>query len=513
MAAFMRCFRALGGLLVLSTMLACSAAPKSKSSGGAGSDGEGGKAQTSKGGSGSQSTSGSGGAGNGGASATTTVVEISDKMTLKEASARVVGRIGDELVVTVTGTSDVGLFASVGLGLRKGDGSSLLLFDSNYDGELESGDGRVVPETLPSTKEFTTTVRLRGVAKYEDLASVEVKLFDRDGKATTPVSVNVQKPTVAVLGEACDPSYLTSRCRQGFSCVGEPAKCEEGTKPTITRGAFQRGTEGPFMRLRGVDPDEDVLFVRVDFLTDKNQPISLDLDGDEVPDATSFEVEVGIKNGSGGYAFVNEAGWGFEKLVPKVGLTAIDSRQNESSTELYSITTRLTRKLNETCDLDGFDVCADGTICLPGRQVGSAFCTTYAQAQANRCAVAPVWNVQSESKKFTGVISGYSAWDPPDGCFGSTARGRPEAVVKVHVSSALKRLTLSTAEPETQIDTGIVVLPACSAAPDKMLGCNDDSAGFTSSVTLTDVTAGDYFVIVESVQSDGGSFALRAIVE
>ncbi|MGC4070681.1 MAG: hypothetical protein QM784_39620 [Polyangiaceae bacterium] len=508
----MRWFRALSGLLVLSTMLACSAAPKSKSSGGAGDDGEGGKAQTSKGGSGAQGSSGSGGTGSGGTSATT-VVEISDKMTLKEASARIVGRIGDDLAVTVTGTSEVGLVASVGLGLRKGDASPVILFDSNYDGELDSGDGRVVPETLPTAKDFTTMVKLHGVAKYEDLTTVEVKLFDRDGKATEPVSVKIEKPTISVLGEACDPSFVTSRCRQGFSCVGEPATCEEGTKPTITRGAFQRGTEGPFMRLRGVDPDEDVLFVRVDFLTDKNVPISLDLDGDEVPDATSFEVEVGIKNGSGGYVFVDEAGWGFEKLVPKVGLTAIDSRQNESTTEVYAITTRLTRQLNQTCDLDGFDICADGTVCLPGRQAGSAFCTTYAQAQSNRCAVAPVWNVQSDPKRFTGVISGYSAWDPPDGCFGSTARGRPEAVVKVHVSSNLKRLTLSTAEPETQIDTGIVVLPSCSAAPEKMLGCNDDSQGFTSSVTMTDVTAGDYFVIVESVQSDGGSFALRAIVE
>jgi hypothetical protein len=267
------------------------------------------------------------------------------------------------------------------------------------------------------------------------------------------------------------------------------------------------------MRLRGVDPDEDILFVRVDFLTEKNTPISLDLDGDELPDASSFEVEVGIKNRAGGFSFVNEAGWGFETLVPKIGLTAIDSRQNESSTELYGITARLTRQLNQACDLDGFDVCVEGTACLPGRQPGSAYCTTYAQAQSNRCAVAPVWNVQTDAKKFTGFISGYSAWDPPEGCFGATARGRPEAVVKIRVSSNLKRLTLSTSEPETQLDTGIVILPACTSAPDKMLGCNDDSDGFTSSVTLTDVIAGDYFVVVESVQSDGGSFALRAIVE
>jgi len=45
-----------------------------------------------------------------------------------------------------------------------------------------------------------------------------------------------------------------------------------------------------------------------------------------------------------------------------------------------------------------------------------------------------------------------------------------------------------------------------------VLVCNDDTKGLTSSVTLTNLAAGDYFVIVEFVSAQSGGFGLRAKV-
>jgi hypothetical protein len=124
-----------------------------------------------------------------------------------------------------------------------------------------------------------------------------------------------------------------------------------------------------------------------------------------------------------------------------------------------------------------------------------------------------VWDLSKDPLKITGTITGYSAWEPPETCMSATAARRPEAVIKLHLAKAATKLVLSSAEPETQIDTGIVVLSKCTAAMDTALACNDDTVGYSSSVTLTNPQAGDYFVIVESVQADGGSFGISATLE
>lgn len=444
------------------------------------------------------------------AAATGGAPPVSQSLSLTKAAARIGGRRGDQLIVDVDGKAPVGTFASIEIALADSAGNPLVFFDNNWDGVFESSVGRIIPAKAPATASFSVEAVVNGVKSLKGLSQLQLALFDRTNARTEPVAVPIQQQPIIDLGGACDTTFVVNRCLEGLSCSGSPARCVDGTPPTISHAYFQRGTPGPTMRLDGVDPDEDVISVRVDFLTTSDAPILLDLDGDEVPESDHLEVTFGITNQNGGYLAVIESGMGFDTMVPRVGLTAMDSKAHESATQRVSISARTTRISGQTCDLAGFVGCVSGTTCLPAANGSGSYCTTYSQAQSNRCSAAPVWDLSKDPPKITGLISGYSAWEPPAGCMSSTADNRPEAVIKLRLAAATPKLVLSTAEPETQMDTGIVVLPSCTASMDSALGCNDDGIGYTSRLTLTNLAAGDYFIIIESTQPNGGGFGLSA---
>jgi len=90
--------------------------------------------------------------------------------------------------------------------------------------------------------------------------------------------------------------------------------------------------------------------------------------------------------------------------------------------------------------------------------------------------------------------------------------GRPEGVARLHLAKAASTLTITTALPETTSDTILYLLPACAAADATPLGCNDDATGFSSTLTLTNVPAGDYAIVVDMAQPAGGRFGVQVSV-
>jgi hypothetical protein len=80
------------------------------------------------------------------------------------------------------------------------------------------------------------------------------------------------------------------------------------------------------------------------------------------------------------------------------------------------------------------------------------------------------------------------------------------------VPTKVASLTLTTDRPETQTDTILYVIANCGSLDPTILGCNDDSkaGNVTSIVHLSNVAAGDYYVIVDSLSDDGGPFGLIA---
>jgi hypothetical protein len=60
------------------------------------------------------------------------------------------------------------------------------------------------------------------------------------------------------------------------------------------------------------------------------------------------------------------------------------------------------------------------------------------------------------------------------------------------------------------------VIPNCADDSSGALGCNDDDldgSGYASTVTLANVPAGDYSIIVESGQLEGGVYGVSATVK
>ena len=67
---------------------------------------------------------------------------------------------------------------------------------------------------------------------------------------------------------------------------------------------------------------------------------------------------------------------------------------------------------------------------------------------------------------------------------------------------------ITTALPETDFDTAVFVVPATATTSAASLGCNDDMQGFSSTLELSNVPAGDYIVVVEAVSPKGGHFGI-----
>ncbi|HSO38801.1 MAG TPA: hypothetical protein VLT33_40000, partial [Labilithrix sp.] len=161
------------------------------------------------------------------------------------------------------------------------------------------------------------------------------------------------------------------------------------------------------------------------------------------------------------------------------------------------------------CDARGFDACAAGLVCADDG-AGATRCADLAAARALRCASAPSITVGAT---LSGTVAGASLWDPVEGCASADRRGRPEAIVRLHLDAPLPSLMLATLPASggagTTFDSVLSVLDGCGAAP-TTIACNDDDPSPTSRVTLTDVAAGDYVVVIDSLTRSGGAFELSA---
>jgi len=463
--------------------------------------------------------SGDGGAdsGRGGSSlnraGTTSAPDPEVAVHLLGAEARMSGLLGDDLMVNVEGEGTRGALTSLALTLLDDAGDELVVFDADRDGSLDTGTTWVVPLQRPTTASFFATGVLPGFGREPGLATVIVALVDHAGLLSESMEVPVLELPLRELDEDCDPEGVDDTCAQGYSCLG--GVCSEGGPPVIERGAYQENPDGPITRLEGQDPDSDVTLARVDFLDEDDQPVFVDLDGDEIAESYYFETGYGLTNLDGTYAFFMQGTPTFALAVPRVAVTVVDSMGNQSGTEAYDLSVRMTRRSGQSCDLGGFDACEEGTTCVANTSGANGTCTTAVSARRNICAAAPIVEVGSGATRITGWMAGVSAWDAPSTCLPPLAIGRPEAVVRVRLTEGVESLWLSTDEPETQHDTVMFVAAGCDelADPALLLACNDDSGSMASEITLSDVEDGDYYVLIESVPAEEGAFGLSVLAE
>ncbi len=436
---------------------------------------------------------------------------------LVSAIARQVGRFGDDLRISVVGSDADGDATTLDVTFLDDASAEVLLFDTDSDGMLDSGN-TVVPLDTPisGTTEGSGSrsfPRLR--EQHPEIAAVRVVLVDaRDARSAAIDAMVVEQPVLAV-DAICDPDFADNRCADGLGCrAGTPAVCVLGSAPAIVRAAYLTTLGGANILVEGTDVDDDVSQIDIAFLDGTGMPVALDLDGDGAPEATSFGADARGSSSGGTFFFRFASTAFFAENVPRVSLVARDRGDRISAAVEADLADPPTRAVGQPCDPRGFDTCGMG-VCSPGMVGATNRCIGVAAARSAACTSALVLETSAGVGSIRGELTSPSLWDAPEGCSSGDPRDRPEGLVRLQLDAPAARVSLSTYNAYTNFDSTLYVISGCAGAP-IVAWCADDQFGEPrpelARLELVDVPAGLYFVVVDSFASVPGRFQLDVTV-
>lgn len=334
---------------------------------------------------------------------------------------------------------------------------------------------------------------------------VAVTLHDHSGLSSSRVLTSLVDQPEVQAGEPCDARWRFDRCPAGHACVGgPPATCAPGAAPSVGRAAYLRIGNGAFVYVEAADPDRDVSLLRFDFQTAEGADLEiLDTDSDGQPDSSSYELLVqGLPLDDAGGMFIASDLTELSAFVPRVRLTLRDRAGLSSAPVEVPLTARPLRGAGQACSPRGFDVCVTSSRCEP-TTLSEGTCRDEAQLRLDRCASAPLIGPGS----FTGELEGPPSWEPPAACVDPALGSGREAVFRLHLDTPAPtlRLTVQPA-PGSAVDPVLSLVRACgedNAA--SALACQDDvdveRGELGARLELTDVPAGDYLIVVDSIES------------
>jgi hypothetical protein len=479
-----------------------SSAGGSKGAGGAHSSG-------GKGNAGGSGAGGVGGAGDDGGVPTSTVP------VLKSLTAHVTGRAGEGVTVSVEGEDGDKDVIFLGAQWQDADGNPVVAFDSNWDGIPDTDKARVFfDKSVSGQATFDATITAPAfMVDHPRATTLVAHLEDAAGQQSDDLTAEIAPQGTKRSKEACDPAIVDDRCDVGLACIGDDPVCKAADPPTIEELAYVRGADGPHLLVSGTDAADDITTLKLEFLSKTNTPISVDLNGDQVPDSATFDLGV-VNTSKDGVYFVNNLfGLGFDKTVPRVAVTPVDGQANKGTRKLVDVADPPSRAVGQSCDPRGFNVCSATGGCAESTTSDASACVTATSLRTDACTSGAELNPDKGALSAFGRADGPSLWDPPPGCAPVLAANRPEGVVRLHLENDVTQLTVSSALAETAFNTVLYVLPACEAKGTAALGCNDDTDGISSTVVLTNVSAGDYIVVIDSDRAVGGGFGVSITVE
>lgn len=421
------------------------------------------------------------------------------------------GPKGLDLRIRILGSDPDGDTIAARVRVLDASGGGVLAFGAPVDEEF---DGSLTVIALPADTGkppgIDAVLKLAGLlGTYPAIAGVEVALQDAAGNVSEVATAEVTVQPVKALGEPCDPAKELDRCEYGYGCGGTPPTCQEGKAPAITKLAYLTFPEGAKILVQGTEPEDDLATIDLDFLDKAGKPVTIDLDNDGVPDASTFTVDAHGAAIDGAFVVVVQTAETFQALVAKVAATPADDHGHVGKTVTAAQAKPPVKAPGAVCSPDGFDVCKEGSHCAPKAGTTAWTCQSTSALRKAACEGAPVIEMGAS---VSGVASGASLWDAPVGCQGTDPTARPEGLVRLHLETPLASLTLSTVHPGTNFDTVVYVFEGCGEAPAAApLACGDDSPeGGASLVTLEDLASGDYLIVIDSFDSAGGSFVLSA---
>lgn len=428
---------------------------------------------------------------------------------------RQVGRKGDDLQIDIEGTDTLKrTSAAVVRFLDENDQPVANVVDTDWDGTPDAAEKRFHFEaSTMGQASFKGTILVKN-AFSSAVKKVSVALEDDAGGHSAAKSASLAIQALRDPNAACDPAKILDRCPAGMACSGTPATCHDGTAPTLSKVVYVGGTNGR-MLFKGSDADEDLARLTIEFLDASTQPVAVSMF--EGGDATSgIELTATPTTTDGpGFFFDATPSPEFSSQVAKVAATATDKHGFASTRVITARASFMPSKsAGQTCDPDGLDACASGLVCAPGlATAASNTCTSATTVRTKKCAAFAALDPSKGAVRAFGKVEGTSLWDPPDGCTPSEAKGRPEAAIPLRLAKPAKKLTVTTALPETDFDTAVYIVPSCAATTAVSFGCNDDDKGFTSTLVANDVPAGDYTILVESIPARGGHFGVAVTTE
>lgn len=439
---------------------------------------------------------------------------------LVSASAQTSGRFGDDLRLEVSGNDADGDAAGLSVRLLAGNNAEAPLFDSDLDGFPDSGQ-TYLPFDAPvaaSTDSFDAAATLLGLFDQGlEVSSVELALVDGEGRLSAVIAGPVAAQPVKQFSEACDPSFVRDRCADDLGCKGAPATCQPGEAPAILQMAYfepaDPAVDGPRLLVAGTEPDDDLRFLHLELMDEAGNPVSIDLDGDDSPDGSTFDVDASASGSSGRFFVELKLGPGTQELIKRIAAVPEDRGGRTGLRLEATLAPIVVKTAGQVCDPSGFDTCVTDAACVTAVN-GTSTCQAESAARAQQCAQAEVLTLNEGHASHLGIVDGASVWDAPPGCSTNDPRGRPEAVVLLRLNQDANRVVITTDTPNTNFDTTVYVMSTCSNVGSLAVACGDDGAQtVASTVEMQAVPAGTYAVIIDSFSPAGGAFGLEVIVE
>ena len=507
----MKTFSRVPVVVALAAVWSCSGGSSpsatSSSSGGPGSDADGGSSGSS--------TSSSGGSSSGGSSSgnpcTSNCPPGTDAGTdagptivppvLSLLGVNQAGRSGNDVLVTITGSDPNKSAFGLDVALEDASGAPVEAFPT-WSGPASHRIVLFDDTSAAGLATFTRTVTLPGFFKsFPNIAKVTATVVDMVGSSNA-MSSTLTKQSLQNLAQACDPAIILSRCAAGLACDRTSSKCVHPAGPTLTKFAYVSTPAGGRMLFAGTDPADDLDKVHLDFMDNAGAPVFVDVTGNNDL-VSSFDESVLGASLNGVFFYAIQSAGPFDQTVLQLGATPSGASGTGA---------RLTAKLGApvvsasggTCDLRGFATCGPTESCV--RSGAASTCVATGKARNDAKSAAAVLDPQGDVFA-TGYTTGTNLWgEPPSDCVPAGVHDMPAGIVVLHLAQPTPTVTLTTDNPETNARAAIFVLSGTGASVGAQpVGC---SSGLPATLTLTNLQAGDYTVVLGATSATGGHYGV-----
>ena len=414
------------------------------------------------------------------------------------------GRSGGDVLIAITGGDPNQSAYGLDITLADASGAPVLAFPSFSGGNTAERIVLFDDVSAAGLATFTRTVTLAGFYRsFPTIAKVTATVVDKIG-ASNAMTASLVKQTLMSLGQACDPAIVLNRCALGLACDHATSKCVHPAGPSLSKFVYQNTAAGGRMLFAGTDPADDLDKIHLDFMDNAGAAVFVDITGNNDMASSIDEAVVGAST-NGAFFYAIQSAPPFDQTVLQLGATP-SGASGTGARLTAKLTAPVVAASGGACDLRGFATCGPTESCVSSGSAST--CESTAKARTDATSAAAILDPQGGGATFvTGYATGTNLWgEPPAGCVPSGVHGMPAGIVVLHLANPTPSITLTTNHPETNARAALFVLAGSGATvAAQAIDCN---GSLPATLTLTNLQAGDYTVVVGATSAAGGHFGL-----